>query len=103
MSLNRSEQLLYDYVRTTAMRDTTWHKVRAIVAGAHGAAQGGNQLDSELWRYLEERSAGSRLFAAVPLRAPERTSMKNLAEYLVRLWTQPRPAKPAPNGRGNRS
>jgi len=25
----------------------------------------------------------------------KRTSMKNLAEYLVRLWTDPKPRKPA--------
>jgi hypothetical protein len=53
------------------------------------------RLDSELWRYFEERSAVVAVFSeAAKAYGTKRISMKNLAEYLIRLWTEPRPKKP---------
>jgi len=50
------------------------------------------RLDGELWRYYVERSAVAAPFReAVRHEGLERTSMRNLAELLIRLWTEPRP------------
>ena len=100
MSLNRSEQLLYDYVQGHKdERQHLQHKVRGIVAASaevHGAVA---RIDAELWRYYEERSAVAPAFvAAVHAYGLKRTSMKNLAELLVRLWTEPKPRNPAAAG-----
>ena len=55
-------------------------------------------MDSELWRYYEERSAVIPAFNDVLGKTgPRRTSMKNLAELLVRLWTEPRPTGKSAN------
>jgi hypothetical protein len=96
MSLNRAELVLYDYIRSHPdERQHFEHKVRAIVAGADEAAKAVARLDSELWRYFEERrTLVPALHGAVPSSGPQRTSMKNLAEFLIRLWIQPKPAKP---------
>jgi hypothetical protein len=102
MSLNRSEQVLYDYVQGHKdERQHLQHKVRSIVAASaevHGAVA---RIDAELWRYFEERSAVAPVFvAAARTYGLKRTSMKSLAELLVRLWTEPRPRKPAHAGPG---
>jgi hypothetical protein len=98
VSLNRSEQILYDYV--LGHKDERQHlqdKVRAIVTRSAGAHLAVALIDAELWRYFEERSAVAPVFvAAARAHGLKRTSMKNLAELLVRLWTEPRPRKPAP-------
>lgn len=100
MSLNRSEQILYDYLlRHADERQHLQNKVRAIVAQCQEAASAVSRIDSELWRYFEERSAVAPVFvAAARDYGLKRTSMKNLAEFLVRLWTEPRPRKPAQRG-----
>jgi hypothetical protein len=95
MSLNRSEQMVFDYLQTHPEERQHWvEKVRvtAISAGDdHAAAV---RLASELWQYYEERSAVASPFREVAQReGVRRTSMKNLAEYLLRLWTEPRPKK----------
>ena len=97
MSLNRCEQLLYDYVQQHRDEGQFWqNKVRAIVAVSVDIPAAVARLDSELWRYYEERGAVVPVFADAARRfGPKRTSMKNLSEYLVRLWTEPRPRKPA--------
>jgi hypothetical protein len=98
MSLNRFEQTLYDYVRGHAEERQYWHdKVRAIVGESIDTPAGVSRLDSELWRYYEERSAVVPAFGDTE-RGPalRRTSMKNLAELLIRLWTDPKPANRAP-------
>ena len=48
-------------------------------------------LEKELWNYYVERSAVARLSEAVQIEGLQRTSMKNLAELLMRLWMEPRP------------
>ncbi len=65
-----------------------------MVAGCDEAARAVARIDSELWRYFEERSAAVPAFreAARGL-GLRRTSMKNLAEYLIRLWSEPKARK----------
>ena len=100
MSLNRFEQALYEYVKGHPDERQYWQdKVRAILADSADTPRGVAKLDSELWRYFEERSAFVPSFGgterATGLR---RTSMKNLAELLVRLWTEPKPRDPEAAG-----
>ena len=96
MSLNRSEQLLHDYVQQHREERQFWqNKVRAIVSSSADIPAAVARIDSELWRYYEERSSVVPLFVSASRAfGTKRISMKNLAEYLVRLWTEPRPKKP---------
>ena len=95
MSLNRCEQTLFDYVRGhSEERQYLQHKVRALFSASKEVPNAVARIDSELWRYYEERSAVIPAFNEILGTAgPRRTSMKNLAELLIRLWTEPRPRK----------
>lgn len=97
MSLNRNEQILFDYVQGKREERQYWQdKVRAIAGESLEIPDAVSRLDTELWRYYLERSEVAPVFmAAVKAYGNRRTSMKNLAEYLVRLWTQPRPGRSA--------
>jgi|GEM_PF-737910 len=98
VSLNRFEQALYDYVKGHPEERQYWHdKVRALLAESVDMAGAVARVDSELWRYFVERSSVLPAFGGTE-RGPgiRRTSMKNLAEFLIRLWTEPRPRRPAP-------
>jgi|HubBroStandDraft_1064217.scaffolds.fasta_scaffold392107_2 hypothetical protein len=97
MSLNRSEQMLYDYVQGQSEERQYWqNKVRGIVADSAEIPGAVVRIDAELWRYYLERSEVTPVFmAAARSHGLKRTSMKNLAEFLVRLWTEPKPRKPA--------
>lgn len=97
MSLNPSEQMVFDYVQSHPEERQYWiEKVRKTCrqsADDHGAVL---VLEPELWRYFEERSAVASPFREVAQRqGVRRTSMKNLAEHWVRLWTPPRAKKSA--------
>lgn len=60
-------------------------------ADNHAAAE---RLQQELWAYYVERSAVAAPFREIAQREGlQRTSMRNLAEYLIRLWTVPRPKR----------
>ncbi len=98
MSLNRSEQILYDYVQQHREERQYWtNKVRVIVSGSPDLPSAVARIDAELWRYYEERSAVAPVFvAAAQAFGVRRVSMKNLAEHVVRLWTEPRPRKAPP-------
>lgn len=103
MSLNRSEQMLYDYVQGLAEERQYWfNKVRGIVADSVDPHAAVARIDSELWRYYLERSEVAPVFiASARTYGLKRTSMKNLAEYLLRLWTEPRPKKSSPLSSGD--
>jgi len=95
MSLNRSEQMVFDYLLGNPEERQFWQgkvqKTLAATADEHAAAI---RLDAELWRYFEERSAVAAPFRDVARReGVHRTSMRNLAEHLLRLWTAPRPKR----------
>jgi hypothetical protein len=95
MSLNRCEQRIFDYLQGHPEERHYWQgKVQTVCRNArddHGAIA---QLEPELWRYYRERSDVAQPFKdAARHEGLARTSMKNLAELLVRLWTEPRPKK----------
>jgi hypothetical protein len=98
MSLNRSEQGLFDYIkRHPEERQYIRDKVQSVSAASAGAEGAVARIDAELWRYLEERSSVVPEFRdAAREFGLRRTSMKNLAEHLVRIWTEPRPRKSPP-------
>ena len=92
MSLNRAEQLVFDYLHRHPEERHFWQgKVRTMAKAAANELQAADRLAEELWRYYEERSAVALPFQeAVRTEGMQRTSMKNLAELMVRLWTEPR-------------
>jgi hypothetical protein len=89
--------MLYDYVQGLSDERHYWqNKVHSIVTESAEIPAAVARIDSELWRYYLERSEVAPVFiAAARAYGLKRTSMKNLAEHLVRLWTEPRPKKPA--------
>lgn len=95
VSLNRSEQILYDYMQgKVEERQHLQDKVRAIVSRYQDVHDAVMRIDGELWRYFLERSEVAQPFMdAARAHGLRRTSMKNLAELLVRQWTEPRPRK----------
>ena len=91
MSLNRCEQQLFDYVQRNPEERHYWQqKVRgvAVQADPYGAAV---VLDGELWRYLEERARVVPEFREYAKPETKRVSLRNLAEYLLRVWVEPKP------------
>lgn len=61
----------------------------------HAAAA---RLDGEFWRYYVERSGVVPVFKdAARHEGMKRTSMKNLAELVIRLWVEPRPKTKKPD------
>ena len=102
MSLNRFEQRIFDYWQGHRDERQFWQeKVRALAKASvddHAAAA---RLDHDFWRYYEERSGVVPLFQeAVRHEGLKRTSMKNLAELVLRLWVEPRPKKKPVEGNG---
>ena len=98
MSLNRFEQLVFDYVKGHPDERQYWQdKVRRIVTQSESSAQAAARLDGEFWRYFEERSAVLPTFKTMMgSPAQRRVSMINLAELLIRLWAEPKAAKAKP-------
>lgn len=98
MSLNRCEQRVFDYLQRHPDERHHWqgklHRVAKDFVEEHVAIE---KMEHELWRYYLERCSVVPAFKeAAALEGLHRTSMKNLAELLVRLWTAPRPKqKPA--------
>ena len=97
MSLNRCEQRVFDYLQSHPDERHFWREKFQVVSknsdNEHVAAI---QLSADLWRYYEERSAVASPFKeAARTEGLHRTSMKNLAELLLRLWAAPRPKKKA--------
>jgi len=93
VSLNRCEQRIFDYLQAQPEEKRHWQrKVRAAAGPGQDEALAAAGLDGELWRYYVERSAVAAPFReAARLEGLQRTSMRNLAELLIRLWTEPRP------------
>lgn len=93
MSLNRIEQRLFDYIGSNAEERHYWqNKVQTIARDAGDPHVAASRIDAELWHYYRERSGIVPEFRdAAQREGPARTSMKNLAEHLQRLWVAPRP------------
>jgi len=95
MSLNRCEQRVFDYLQRHPEERHYWQgkfqSVAKAVGDDHVAV---TRLEPELWRYYEERSTVAAPFKeAARMEGLQRTSMKNLAELLIRLWVEPKPKK----------
>jgi hypothetical protein len=91
MSLNRCEQELFDYVQRNPDERHYWEqKVRALAAAQADAHALSMSLDGELWRYLEERARVVAGFREYGLPGVKRVSLRNLAEYLLRVWVAPK-------------
>lgn len=93
MSLNRCEQLLFDYIEHHPEERQYWlHKVRSTSGGDLSSHHLAERLDAELWSYFIERASVVPLLREYArVEGATRTSMRNLAEYLVRLWIPSRP------------
>ena len=102
VSLNRCEQRLFDYLQSHKDERHYWEgKVRSFVKDLGDEHLAAGRLESELWRYYLERSEVVALFKdAARHEGTGRTSMRNLAELLIRLWIEPRPKKKPPTGSG---
>jgi len=98
VSLNRSEQMTFDYLEGHADERHFWQdKVRSIAKNTLDEHEAARLIEVELWAYLVERSSVVSPFREQAAREGlPRTSMRNLADYLLRLWTVPRP-KPKPD------
>ncbi len=99
MSLNRCEQRMFDYWEKHLEERQFWlEKVRAAAKAAADNHAAAARLEPELWRYYLERSGVVKEFReAARHEGLQRTSMKNLAEFILRLWTEPRPRKKPPS------
>lgn len=88
MSLNRTEQMVFDYVQQHLDEKRHWQdKVRKMSALARDPHAAAIELEGELWQYFEERSAVASPFREIAQREGlRRISLRNLAEYLLRLW-----------------
>jgi hypothetical protein len=95
MSLNRGEQRIFDYLQGHRDERQYWQdKVRQISKASVDDHEAATRLDAELWRYYLERSAVVQPFKdAARFEGLQRTSMKSLAELILRLWVEPRPKK----------
>ena len=95
MSLNRFEQRIFDYWQGHRDERQFWQeKVRGLVKTLNDDHAAAARLDGELWRYYEERNGVVPVFKeAARHEGIKRTSMKNLAELLMRLWFEPQPKK----------
>jgi hypothetical protein len=93
MSLNRCEQVFFDYLSQRAEERQYWQeKVRRLGADEAVSHSAIMALERDLWAAFTERSqVVPTLRQWVQIHGAARTSMRNLAEYLVRLWVAPRP------------
>lgn len=103
VSLNRCEQRIFDYLQAQPEERRHWQRKIQAAAKDRPGEGAVNRLEGELWRYYVERSAVAAPFReAVRHEGLHRTSMRNLAELLIRLWTEP-PARPSPPAGGSGS
>lgn len=98
MSLNRSEQMILDYVQEHVDERHFWEdKVRMICKSAPDDASAARYVDAELWQYFVERSAVVEPFKSAAGRdGLRKISMRSLAEYWIRVWGFQRPKKKKP-------
>jgi hypothetical protein len=92
MSLNPVEQRIREYVESHPGERQHWaEKVREAEKANRVLSGAAIRLEAELQRYLRERMSSENIrrkwFADV---GPEKVSLRNLAEYWIRVWTPPR-------------
>ena len=95
MSLNRAEQIAHDYILSKHEEKRFWtDKVINFAKAETDDFLAVGKLDAELWYYFCERANVEPVFRDFQQHhGTQRTSMKNLAEYLVRVWAPVRPKK----------
>ena len=94
MSLNRYEQLLYDYVESLPEEHRYWlERVREIERSNPRRESAALNLNAELWEYFEERSKHEATFAEVVGAGSGKVSMLNLSEFLLRMWGEAKKVK----------
>lgn len=95
MSLNRSEQMVLDYVNVHPDERQFWmDKVRAMTRSCADHHEAALVLEGDLWAYYLERAQVVEPFRGTVLReGTRRTSMRNLADYWCRLWGVLKPKK----------
>ena len=95
MSLNKSEQRVFDYLQSHQDERHYWQgKFQRLAKELDDERLAIERLEVDLWRYYVERSSVASPFKeAAAVEGLRRTSMKNLAELLMRLWIEPRPKK----------
>jgi len=90
MALNHTEQRLFDYIQKNLEERHFWEqKVRALAAAHNDDFASGAALDVEIRSYVIERVRVVKSLSDMPVGI----SMRNLAEYLLRVWAPPRPKK----------
>jgi hypothetical protein len=94
MSLNRVEQVLFEYIQHHAEEGHFWQaKVREVMQKNENDQVAAKGLAEELWRYYEERCRVIPLFHEISAReGHQRISLRNLTEHLMRIWGPIRPA-----------
>lgn len=96
MSLNRTEQLLFDYIQNRPEERQHWKdNVRTLVKTVPDVHAAAVTLEGQLWRYYEERSSVAAPFLEIARREGiRRISLRNLAEYLLRMEAPVRTKRP---------
>ena len=85
MSLNRFEQAVFDYLQTHPEELRHWEN-KVSERAARGVLSAPTLAD-ELWEYARERAAHAQPFRDWAERGGgPRSSLLNLAEYLLRIW-----------------
>jgi hypothetical protein len=94
MSLNRIEQMLFDYLQRHAEERHFWQaKVHELMQKTENDFAAATALADGLRMYYEERCRVVPLFHEVSAREGlRRISLRNLAEHLMRIWGPIRPA-----------
>lgn len=96
VSLNRSEQQIFNYIEANREERQYWqNKVRGYRTTALLEGDIVVTVERELWRYFVERSAVVSSLKPHAGTEVQRVSMKNLAEYILRLWAPPIPKRKA--------
>ncbi len=100
MSLNRSEQRVFDYLQRHPDERHHWQgKFQQILWDIGDERLAVDFVEPQLWKYYLERSSAVKSFQeAAASEGLARTSMKNLAELLMRLWFEPQPKKKPVDG-----
>ncbi len=91
MSLNRYEQMLFNYLNSRQEEQRFWNaRVNEVAKRSERQEAAVLDLNSMLWEYFEERSRFESPFREVAIHeGMEKISMLNLAEYLLRVWAPP--------------
>ena len=98
MSLNRYEQAFFAYLESHPDEHRHWQAKVARLAAQPGRSA--RSLAEELWDYARERAAHAEPFREWAERGGvPRSSLLNLAEYLLRIWGPPVVRKPPADGR----